>query len=254
MRVAAIQHDIVWEDPSANFERLAPMIAAAAAGGARLVVLTEMYSTGFSMNTAVTAEPVGGPSTEFLQLQAKQHGLWIGGSIAERDEHFELPFNTFVLAGPGGEVDRYRKIHPFTYSGEHEHFGAGDSFVTVEVEGIRVTPLICYDLRFADEFWATATRTDCYVVPANWPDTRRSHWMALLQARAIENQAYVVGCNRVGDGGTLHYTGDSRIIDPMGEILASASGGETILSAEVDAAVVADTRERFPFLQDRRGV
>ena len=254
MRVAAIQHDIVWEDPSANFERLAPMIAAAAAGGARLVVLTEMYSTGFSMNTAVTAEPVGGPSTEFLQLQAKQHDLWIGGSIAERDEHFELPFNTFVLAGPGGEVDRYRKIHPFTYSGEHEHFGAGDSFVTVEVEGIRVTPLICYDLRFADEFWATATRTDCYVVPANWPDTRRSHWVALLQARAIENQAYVVGCNRVGDGGTLHYTGDSRIIDPMGEILASASGGETILSAEVDAAVVADTRERFPFLQDRRGV
>ena len=254
MRVAAIQHDIVWEDPSANFERLAPLITAAAAGGARLVVLTEMYSTGFSMNTAVTAEPVGGPSTEFLQTQAKQHDLWIGGSIAEDDEHAPLPFNTFVLAGPGGELDRYRKIHPFTYSGEHEHFGAGESFVTVEVEGVRVTPLICYDLRFADEFWQTATRTDCYVVPANWPDTRRSHWMALLQARAVENQAYVVGCNRVGDGGRLHYTGDSRIIDPMGEILASASGGETILSAEVDAAVVAQTRERFPFLQDRRGV
>ena len=254
MRVAAIQHDIVWENPSANFERLTPMIAAAAAGGARMVVLTEMYSTGFSMNTAVTAEPVGGPSTEFLQMQAKQHDLWIGGSIAERDDHAELPFNTFVLAGPGGEVDRYRKIHPFTYSGEHEHFGAGESFITVEVEGVRVTPLICYDLRFADEFWATATHTDCYVVSANWPDTRRHHWMALLHARAIENQAYVVGCNRVGDGGKLHYTGDSRIIDPMGEVLAAASVGETILSAEVDAPVVAETRERFPFLQDRRGV
>ena len=254
MRVAAIQHDIVWEDPSANFERLTPWVAAAAAGGARLVVLTEMFSTGFSMNTAVTAEPVGGPSTEFLQMQAKQHDLWIGGSIAERDDDAELPYNTFVLAGPGGEIDRYRKIHPFTYSGEHEHFAAGDSFVTVEVEGVRVTPLICYDLRFADEFWATATRTDCYVVPANWPDTRRHHWIALLQARAIENQAYVVGCNRVGDGGKLHYTGDSRIIDPMGEVLAAASGIETILSAEVDAAVVAQTRERFPFLPDRRGV
>ena len=254
MRVAAVQHDIVWENPSANFEQLTPWVAAAAAAGARLVVLTEMYSTGFSMNTAVTAESVGGPSTEFLQAQAKQHDLWIGGSIAERDEHSELPFNTFVLAGPGGEVDRYRKIHPFTYSGEHEHFAAGESFVTVEVEGVRITPLICYDLRFADEFWATASRTDCYVVPANWPDTRRSHWMALLQARAIENQAYVVGCNRVGDGGKLHYTGDSRIIDPMGEILAAASGGETVLSAEVDAEVVAQTRERFPFQQDRRGV
>ena len=254
MRVAAIQHDIVWENPSANFERLTPWIAAAAAGGARLVVLTEMYSTGFSMNTAVTAEAVGGPSTEFLQLQAKEHDLWIGGSIAERDEHAALPFNTFVLAGPGGEVDRYRKIHPFTYSGEHEHFGAGESFVTIDVEGVRVTPLICYDLRFADEFWATATRTDCYVVPANWPDTRRHHWTTLLRARAIENQAYVVGCNRVGDGGKLHYTGDSRIIDPMGEILAAASSGETVLSAEVDAAVVVQTRERFPFLVDRRGV
>ena len=252
MRVAAVQHDIVWEDPSANFEHLAPLITAAAAGGARLVVLTEMFSTGFSMNTAVTAEPVGGASTEFLQTQAKQHDLWLGGSIAERSDDNPLPYNTFVLASPGGDVERYRKIHPFTYSGEHEHFAAGDSFVTVEIEGVRVTPLICYDLRFADEFWATATRTDCYVVPANWPDTRRHHWTALLQARAIENQAYVVGCNRVGDGGKLHYTGDSRIIDPMGEVLAAASGVETVLSAEVDAAVVEQTRARFPFLPDRR--
>ena len=252
MRVAAVQHDIVWEDPAANFDRLAPLIAAAAAGGARLVMLTEMFSTGFSMNTDVTAEPVGGPSTEFLLAQAKQHDLWIGGSVAERAGDAELPFNTFVLAGPGGDVERYRKIHPFTYSGEHEHFAAGEDFVTVEVDGVRVTPLICYDLRFADEFWATAARTDCYVVPANWPDTRRHHWIALLQARAIENQAYVVGCNRVGDGGKLHYTGDSRIIDPMGEVLAAASGIETVLSAEVDAAVVAETRKRFPFQQDRR--
>ncbi|MBW3608595.1 MAG: carbon-nitrogen family hydrolase, partial [Actinobacteria bacterium] len=107
-----------------------------------------------------------------------------------------------------------------------------------EVEGVRVTPFICYDLRFADEFWDTAARTDCYVIPANWPDTRRAHWTALLQGRAVENQAYVVGCNRVGDGGKLHYTGDSRIIDPMGEILAAASNGETMLLADVDAEFV----------------
>ena len=255
MRVAAIQHDIVWEDPEANFDRLEPQIRAAAVAGARLVVLTEMYSTGFSMNTAVTAEAVGGPSTAFLQQQAKEHDVWIGGSIPERTGDFERPFNTFALAGPGGDVERYRKIHPFTYSGEPEHFAAGDSFVTVDVEGVRVTPFICYDLRFADEFWATASRTDCYVIPANWPDTRRTHWMALLQARAVENQAYVIGCNRVGDGGDggkLHYTGDSRIIDPMGDILAAGSGGETMLLADVDATRVLETRERFPFIADRR--
>ncbi len=252
MRVGLVQHDIVWEDAPANFARLAPWIAAAAGAQARLVVLTEMYSTGFSMRTDRTAEPPGGPSTGFLVDQAKQHGVWLGGSIPEVTEDTDRPFNTFVLADPNGNVERYRKIHPFTYSQEHEHFAAGDAFVTIEVEGVRVTPFICYDLRFADEFWATAARTDCYVIPANWPDTRRHHWTALLHARAIENQAYVVGCNRVGDGGRLHYTGDSRIIDPMGDVLAAASGGETLLLADVDTAVVEQTRERFPFMPDRR--
>ena len=252
MRVAAIQHDIVWEDAQANFARLSPWIATAAAAQARLVVLTEMYSTGFSMTTDVTAEAPDGPSTHFLVEQAKQHDLWLCASIAERSEHTPLPTNTLVLADPHGNVHRYRKIHPFTYSREHEYFSAGEEFVTVDVEGVRVTPFICYDLRFADEFWATAARTDCYLVPANWPDTRRRHWTSLLSARAVENQAYVIGCNRVGDGGKLHYTGDSRIIDPMGVELATASEGETILVADIDPATVAATRERFPFLQDRR--
>jgi predicted amidohydrolase len=252
VRIAALQHDIVWEQPEANFERLRPWIAGAAGAGARLVLLTEMYSTGFSMNTDVTAETVDGPSTAFLRDQARAQGIWIGGSIAEKTDDAELPFNTFVLASPAGDIESYRKIHPFTYSGEDRYFAAGDAFVTVDVEGVRVTPFICYDLRFADEFWATAAWTDCYVVPANWPDTRRHHWISLLQARAIENQAYVVGCNRVGDGGKLHYSGDSRIIDPMGEILAAGSGGETMLLGDVDPAVVTATRERFPFLVDRR--
>ena len=252
MRVAAIQHDIVWEDAAATFARLRPWIATAAGAGARLIVLTEMFSTGFSMNTDVTAEPQDGPSTQFLREQARQHGAWLCGSIPERPGDAGLPANTFVLADPNGGVHRYRKIHPFTYSREHEHFSAGDGFITVDVEGVKVTPFICYDLRFADEFWATASATDCFVVPANWPDTRRQHWTTLLRARAIENQAYIVGCNRVGDGGKLHYTGDSRIIDPMGEVLAAASGGETVILAEVDPEVVRATRERFPFLADRR--
>lgn len=252
MRLAAIQHDIAWEDPKANFAALAPRIAGAAGAGARLVVLTEMYATGFSMRTDVTAEPMGGPATTFLVEQATRHHVWTAGSVAERVDDSDRPFNTLILAAPDGAVHRYRKIHPFTYSGEHEHFRAGDRHVTVDVDGLRVTLFVCYDLRFADEFWATAAHTDVYLVPANWPDTRRLHWRTLLRARAIENQAYVVGVNRVGTGGRLRYIGDSTVVDPMGEVLASAAGGEAALLCEVDAATVAGTRERFPFLQDRR--
>jgi predicted amidohydrolase len=252
MRVAAIQHDIVWEDPKANFEELAPRIAGAVAAGARLIVLTEMYATGFSMRTDVTAEPVGGPATSFLVEQAQRHDAWVAGSVAERTAAADRPFNTLVLAAPDGAVHRYRKIHPFTHAREHEHFAAGADHVTVAVDDLRVTLFVCYDLRFADEFWATATGTDVYVVPANWPDTRRLHWRTLLRARAIENQAYVIGVNRVGTGEKLTYVGDSMIIDPMGEILASAAGGEATLLCDIDARVVAATRERFRFLQDRR--
>ncbi|HEX6256109.1 MAG TPA: carbon-nitrogen family hydrolase [Euzebyales bacterium] len=252
MRVAAIQHDIVWEDPKANFAALAPRVAGAAGAGARLIVLTEMYATGFSMRTDVTAEPAGGPATSFLVEQAQRHDAWLAGSVAERAEDRERPYNTLILASPSGEVQRYRKIHPFTHSGEHEHFRAGDRYVTVNVDGLRTTLFVCYDLRFADEFWATALDTDVYVVPANWPDTRREHWRTLLRARAIENQAYVIGVNRVGTGGRLTYAGDTMVVDPMGEVLASAAGGEATLVCDIDADTVTATRDRFRFLQDRR--
>ena len=252
MRIAGIQHDIVWEDPEANFERLAPSIAGAAASGARLVVLTEMFSTGFSMATERTAEPVGGPSASFLTEQAAEHDVWVAASVPEEPEGVDKPFNTLILAAPDGTTHRYRKIHPFTYSGEHEHFSAGDGFTTVDVDGLRVTLFVCYDLRFADEFWATANDTDVYLVPANWPEARRAHWSTLLRARAIENQAYVVGINRVGHGGDLDYSGDSAVIDPMGETLASAAQEEALLVTDVRAERVAEVRDRFRFLQDRR--
>jgi predicted amidohydrolase len=177
--------------------------------------------------------------------------VWIAGSIPQVVEGHR-PRNVLVLAAPDGSVHRYAKVHPFTYSGEHEHYDAGTELVTVDVEGVRVSLFVCYDLRFADEFWALAPATDCYVVVANWPAKRRAHWRALLVARAIENQAYVVGCNRVGDGDGIAYAGDSAIVDPLGEVLVSASSVVTTLTADVDPAVVSEVRARFPFLQDRR--
>src|SRR5262245_42353378 len=133
MKVAAVQHDIVWEDPPANFARLAPMIERAASDGARLVVLTEMCTTGFSMDTDRIAETPDGPSTRFITEQAVAHGVWVCGSVPERAPGHDKPANTLVLAAPGGDVHRYRKIHPFTYSGEDEHFDAGNQHVTVTV-------------------------------------------------------------------------------------------------------------------------
>jgi len=258
LRVAALQSTIAWEDPAANFAHLESWIGAAAAAGARLLALPEMFACGFSMNTTKIAESRDGPSSEFLLRQAAAKDLWLAGSIPEIDSDGGdsndpvRPYNTLFLASPGGELHRYRKIHPFTYAGEDRHYQAGKDFVTVSVEGLRLTLFVCYDLRFADEFWATAADTDAYLVVANWPQARRHHWTTLLAARAIENQAYVIGVNRVGQGGKLHYTGDSRIFDPLGRQLAAAAEQETLLLADLDPAEVARVRRELPFLPDRR--
>ena len=256
MRIAAVQHDIVWEDRAANFARLATWVGRAAGAGAELVLLSETFSTGFSMTPGI-GEPEGGPSARFLAGQAAEHGVWVGGTCPEipggGGADGELPYNSFVLAGPDGTTHRYRKLHPFTHAGEHEHFRAGAAPVTLEIAGLRITPFVCYDLRFGNVFWHAAPGTDVYLVPANWPSPRRQHWQTLLQARAIENQAYVVGCNRVGTAGDgTEHAGDSRIVDPMGELLATAAGVETIVLADVDATTVTAARERFHWLADRR--
>lgn len=251
MKIAAIQHDIAWEDPDTTRKRLVPMIAQAAAAEARLIAVTEMYATGFSMRPERIAEDEGGPNEQFLIDQAREHGAWLIGSIAQWAPSGRAR-NVAVLAAPDGTVHRYAKIHPFTYAGEEKHYAAGDRHVVVDVEGVRVGLFVCYDLRFADEFWAMAHDVDAYVVPANWPESRREHWRTLLVARAIENQAYVVGVNRVGEGDGLAYAGDSRIVDPLGRVVAEAAGSEALLVADVDPAVVVETRRRFPFLRDRR--
>lgn len=252
MKIAAIQAEIAWEDPEENFRRLTPQLSAARAGGAGLIVLPEMFSTGFSMNTEAIAEPEDGPSTRFLRTQAETLGCWVAGSIATLPPGDGMPTNTLWFMGPDGTSHRYDKIHPFSYAGEHERYAAGRDRITIELGGLRITPFVCYDLRFADEFWEMAPETDCYVVVANWPAKRSAHWAALLRARAIENLAWVVGVNRVGDGGGLHYDGHSAILSPTGETICEATRQPATLLADVDPATVEATRQRFPFLQDRR--
>jgi Predicted amidohydrolase len=251
VKIAAIQHDIVWEDAIATRNHVEPMVAKAAADGARLIVLSEMYATGFSMHPERIAEDEGGPSEQFLITAARDHQAHLIASIAQRgaDGHYR---NNAVVAAPDGTVTRYAKIHPFSFAGEHERYTAGTQQVTVQVGDLRVSVFVCYDLRFADEFWALAHDTDLYVVPANWPRPRHEHWRALLRARAIENQAYVLGVNRVGAVKDLPHAGGSALIDPLGVTLVEGDDHEAVLTADADPATVADVRARFPFLADRR--
>jgi predicted amidohydrolase len=251
MRIAAIQHDIAWEDAAATHARVRPMITAAAADGARLIVLSEMFATGFSMYPERIAEDEGGPSEQFLREQAAAHDAFLVASIAQRGADGRYR-NNAVVAMPDGTVHRYAKIHPFSFAGEHEHYAAGTQFLTLRLDDLRVSLFVCYDLRFADEFWELAGDTDLYVVPANWPQPRHEHWRALLRARAIENQAYVLGVNRVGAAGELMHVGGSALIDPLGERLFEGGAEEQVLTGVADAGQVSAIRTKYPFLADRR--
>jgi len=250
VRVALLQMDLAWEDVLENHRRAARLLEQAAAGGARLALLPEMFSTGFSMDSRRIAQPPGGPSESFLREQAARLGLWILASVPESGE--PSPRNMALLVSPDGSVVRYAKIHPFSYAGEDRVYTAGDRVVTAEIDGVRVTPFVCYDLRFPEPFRTAAADTDLFTVVANWPDQRREHWRALLRARAIENQAYVVGVNRAGDGNGLHYSGDSAAIAPLGETIVEADDREQVLFCDVDPEVVKKLRSRFPALSDRR--
>ena len=252
LRVGLVQHDIVWEDRDATLAHVEPLIASAAAKDARLVLVTELFAVGFTMNTAKVGEPEGGPTSEWMSARAVEHGVWLGGSVPEVAPGSNRPSNSFVLAAPDGSQSRYAKVHRFSYDDEDEHYAPGDVDITVAIDGVNVTPFVCYDLRFADRWWAKAPTTDLYVCVASWPPQRRLHWQTLLQARAIENLAYVAGVNRVGAGDGVEYVGDSRLVAPFGELLVDGEGaGETVLIGDVDTEVVAATRARYPFINDR---
>jgi predicted amidohydrolase len=251
VRIAAIQHDIAWEDRDATCRHLEPLVARAAASGAEFVVLTEMFATGFSMDTHRTAEEEDGPTATWLREQATEHDVVLAGSVALRAGE-GLATNSLLVVDRAGVRARYDKLHPFSYAGEHERFQPGDHVVAIELGGLQVGLSVCYDLRFAPLYWGRTPAVDVEVVVANWPAARRHHWRALLDARAIENQTYVVGVNRVGTGGDLEYAGDSRIVDPAGEVLAAAAGQEAVLVADLETEVVEAVRARFPFRADRR--
>jgi omega-amidase len=256
LRVALGEYDIGWHDPATSLDRGSAIVAAAAASGARFVVLPEMCTTGFTMD-ADLAESMAGESVMRLSRMASQSKLWLLAGVATRAENRATTTarNSALMFSPTGELAAvYHKQRLFAYANEQRAYVGGDRSVVVDVDGVRVSPFICYDLRFPELFRAVASDTDLIVVIASWPAARRTHWDALLQARAIENQCYVIGVNRTGVGDSIVYDGGSAAYDPWGMALDRSvlRGGSEITSVTVSAAEVGRVRGAYPFLADRR--
>ncbi|MFD7407455.1 carbon-nitrogen family hydrolase [Streptomyces sp. NPDC059866] len=233
--------------------------------GADLVVLPELWTTGaFAYEGfAREAEPLEGPTHEAMAKAASDAGVWLhAGSIPERGESDGTPaagegplYNTSLVFSPSGDlVAAYRKIHRFGFDkGEAVLMGAGDELVTVRMPGVTTLGLAtCYDLRFPELFRGLVDAgAETFVIPAGWPERRRSHWTLLAQARAVENQAFVLACGTAGTHAGVPQAGHSIVVDPWGTVLAEAGRGEEVLTVELDHGKVAQTREQFPALKDR---
>ena len=246
MKVSILQTDILWADPEGNVEKADKMIDASP--GADLYVLPEMFSTGFCTQPEGIAESTDSQTLTWMKSKALQTGAAVAGSVAVTEDG--RYYNRFYFVEPDGNVTFYDKKHLFTFGGEHKHFTAGDRRVIVNYKGIRILLEVCYDLRFP--VWSRNRGDyDMIIYVASWPTPRAEAWKALLTARAIENQCYVVGVNRVGDDPSNEYSGGSRIIDPYGRIIAECDdGAEGAVSAEIDMTLLEAFRQKFPVLND----
>jgi predicted amidohydrolase len=254
MNLYCCQLDIVWEDKQANYRKVEQLLADARPQRDSLVLLPEMFATGFSMNVdAVAEDGGGGPTVQFLSRQAAALGVFLVGGFATRGGD-GMGRNVLAVFDPDGKrVADYTKIHPFSVGEEHRHYAGGEAVCTFAWDGATVSPFICYDLRFPEIFrHGTRVGAEVLTVIANWPQARIEHWVTLLRARAVENQAYVAGVNRCGTDPKLVYTGRSIIVDPQGNILADAGAEERVISAAIDLPALREYRRRFPFLADMR--
>src|SRR6476620_3707229 len=247
--VTGIQSSLHWEDKEANLQMFEEKIFSISQP-TEIVVLPEMFSTGFSMQPKKLAEPMDGETVEWMKrIAAKKKIILTGSVIIEEDRNF---YNRLVWVLPNGQIGYYDKRHLFAYGDEDQHYTAGKKRLIASVKGWKINLLVCYDLRFP--VWSRQQADfeyDVLIYVANWPERRVHAWTTLLRARAIENQCYVIGVNRTGeDGNKIHYTGESMVIDPMGEILYCKKDEDDVFTVTLDRLHLEKVREKFPFWKD----
>ncbi len=249
IKAALCQFRIEWEQKEQNLLKAEQMIAAAAKEHAQIIFFPEMSFTGFSMQVSVTGES-DGKTLRIIRQYAQKYGIavgfgWVKKTADKGENHYTVADET------GAVLADYVKIHPFSYGGENNYFAAGSRTAVFTYAGVTFALFICYDLRFPEIFRAVSAEAEVLVVAANWPEARIAHWNKLLEARALENQSWVLGINCVGDQEKLHYNGSSRAVNPEGETVDCLLGQEGLLFCEIrDEA--GRFRQRFPALQDRR--
>lgn len=251
--LVAVQVDTAWEDAEANYAKTRELLDAANLQPGSMVVLQEMFPSGFTMDVDKVAEKDPSPSEAFLAEQAKERGIYLLGGVVRRGPFGAVRNQSIVYSPEGGFVSRYTKIQGFTLGGESNAYAPGDDIVMFAWNGFNVAHFVCYDLRFPELFRAAAKLgADAFTVIASWPNMRHEHWTHLLKARAIENQAYVVGVNRCGKDPQFEYDGGSRIVDFSGEVVADAGADEGTVSAQADLSALREYRRKLPFLEDIR--
>ena len=248
LTIGLVQYSPVWEDKSASKEKITNLLDQVS--GLDLLIFPEMTLTGFTMKSKDFAEELEGESCSFFASLAQEKKSSILYGAIEKGK--KKNFNTLVhLNNQGKILSTYRKIHPFSYSKENIYYGKGRETVVTKVKGLKIGLSICYDLRFPELFRKYGKEKVHLIVNiANWPDTRIEHWRTLLKARAIENQCYVAGVNRVGKDPKLNYIGFSSVFDPMGKEIVAVENEEKIIVADLDKNYVNEVRKKFPFLND----
>ena len=255
--ITTIQTNLHWENKTANLEMLEKKVLGIAEK-TNVVLLPEMFSTGFSMQPALFAETMEGETVNWMRQLAKQKNIILGGSIMVSEN--DVYFNRFIWMQPNGQFGFYDKRHCFSLAGEDQHYGSGNKRTIASVGGWKINLQICYDLRFPvwsrqqlqqDEQNNFNPEYDVLVYVANWPERRSSAWKTVLQARAIENQSFVFGVNRVGnDGNQIYHSGDTMVVDPMGEVLYHNSHNEDVHTITIEKNKLKEVREKLPFWKD----
>jgi omega-amidase len=249
LKITIFQGYLFWENIDKNLQNITTRLSGGIREKTDLIILPEMFNTGFSMNVSSLAEPMNGKTMQWMHQISQQYNAVVTGSLIIKAN--EKYYNRLIWMRPDGTYECYDKRHLFAMGKEDEAYTAGDKKLIVELNGWKICPMICYDLRFPVWLRNVDAEYDLMVIVANWPERRATHWRALLPARAIENQAYVVGVNRVGhDGNEVYHSGDSTCIDPQGKVIYYKRDEEDVYTFSIIADELKFVRRAMPFLRD----